>query len=166
MNEESKMIIGLFNDYATWVETLKDLDGKVWGAPISEGKWSISEIISHIMNWDHHLLLQVLPSVEKGEGMEFPEFDTFNKVASDYAQSGISQVQLIEEAVKTRESLVSELLKMPLEKLTLPLPSNGISHCPYTGEPYSLLYIVKEFSEHDTHHKQQIMEFLNKISLV
>ncbi len=28
--------------------------------------------------------------------------------------------------------------------------------CPHTGTPYSLLYIIQEFIEHDQHHKVQI----------
>ncbi len=154
------MFISDFRGYTSWLKTLKDIEEKVWTAPISEGKWSISEIIAHIMNWDHYLLTEILPAVKKGEGMNFPEFDSFNKTASEYARSSVSQINLIEEAINMRESLVSEILKMSNEKINKPLPCNGLSHCPHTGEPYSLNYLIKEFIEHDTHHKQQIIKFL------
>ncbi|QTH46930.1 hypothetical protein J4772_01225 [Cohnella sp. LGH] len=37
-----------------------------------------------------------------------------------------------------------------------PVTANGVELCPHTGTPYSLLYIIQEFIEHDQHHKVQI----------
>lgn len=34
---------------------------------------------------------------------------------------------------------------------------NGVENCPHTDTPYSLLYIIYEFIEHDIHHKNQIL---------
>ena len=161
MNDISKL-----SNYSTWLNTLVDLDETIWFNPIAKGKWSISEIIAHITAWDHHLLSEVLPSVRKEKGMEFPGFDSFNKKASDYAKSGISQSTLLMEAKDTRELLVKELNELPAETLNRSLPSNGAAHCPHTGTPYSLNYIVKEFTEHDHHHKEQIIHFLKKNSFV
>lgn len=126
------------------------------------GKWTVSEIISHIMNWDDYLLRETLSSVRNGQGMEFPDFDTYNKLASNYAKSGISKVKLLEEAKAKRELLVKELKLLPDENLKKPLTANGVSHCPHTGTPYSLIYIIKEFIDHDNHHKRQVIHFLNE----
>lgn len=126
------------------------------------GKWTVSEIISHIMNWDDYLLREPLSSVRNGQGMEFPDFDTYNKLASNYAKSGISKVKLLEEAKAKRELLVKELKLLPDENLKKPLTANGVSHCPHTGTPYSLIYIIKEFIDHDNHHKRQVIHFLNE----
>ena len=61
------------------------------------------------MNWDDYLLRETLSSVRDGKGMEFPDFDTYNKLASSYAKSGISKMKLLEEAKSKRELLVKEL---------------------------------------------------------
>lgn len=61
-------------------------------------KWTVGEIVSHIMNWDDYLLRETLSSVRDGQGMDFPDFDTYNKLASNYAKSGISKMKLLEEA--------------------------------------------------------------------
>ena len=164
MNEEAN-IIADFSKYSSWLNTLVDMNETLWSKPIAKGKWSISEIIAHIINWDNHLLSEVIPSVRKEKGMEFPDFDTYNKKASDYAKSGISQSKLLKEAKDTRELLVKELNELPTEKLTKSLTSNGITHCPHTGTPYSLIYIVKEFTDHDNHHKRQIIQFLKENNL-
>ncbi len=61
-----------------------------------------------------------------------------------------------------RELLVKELRLLPAGNLEKPLTANGVSYCPHTGTPYSLIYIIKEFIEHDNHHKKQIIHFLNE----
>ncbi|NHM34088.1 DinB family protein [Neobacillus terrae] len=162
---EASYIISNFKQYSPWLKTLVDLENALWSKSIAKGKWSVSEIIAHLMKWDNHLLLEVLPSVRNEKGMEFPDFDTYNKKASDYVKSGISQLKLIEEARDTRNQLVKELNEFPIEKLNKPLPANGITHCPHTGTPYSLMYIIKEFTDHDNHHKGQITQFLKENNL-
>ncbi|MEH6942585.1 DinB family protein [Bacillus sp. JJ722] len=164
MGEENN-IISTFKQYSSWLSTLKDMDGTLWSKPIAEGKWSVSEIIAHIINWDQHLLSEVIPSVRNEKGMNFPDFDTYNKKASEYAKSGISQVKLLEEANATRELLVKELNELPKEKLHKQLTANGVTYCPHTGTPYSLIYIVKEFIEHDNYHKRQIIHLLKDNNL-
>jgi len=164
MSKETN-IISDFSNYSSWLNTLEDMDETLWFKPIAQGKWSVSEIIAHIKNWDNHLLSEVIPSVRNDKGMEFPDFDTHNKKASDYAKSGISQSKLLEEAKDTRELLVKELNELPTEKLDKSLTANGVTHCPHTGTPYSLIYVVKEFTDHDNHHKGQIIQFIKENNL-
>ncbi|MBS4196901.1 DinB family protein [Lederbergia citri] len=159
MSEDTN-IISEFGKYSSWLNTLEDMDDTSWVKPIAQGKWSVSEIIAHIINWDNHLLSVVIPSVRNEKGMEFPDLDNYNIKASDYAKSGISQSKLLEEAKDTRNLLVKELNELPAEKLNKSLTANGVTHCPHTGTPYSLIYIVKEFTDHDNHHKGQIIQFL------
>ncbi|KFM98837.1 DinB family protein [Bacillus clarus] len=155
-------IIHNFKKYSIWVSTLKEMKEELWTIPISQEKWTVGEIISHIMNWDEYLLSEILPSVRKGQGMEFPDFDTYNKIASNYAKSGISKKKLIEEAKNKRELLVKELSLLSADKLNEHVTANGVVYCPHTGTPYSLIYIIKEFVDHDNHHKRQVTQFLNE----
>ena len=159
-------IINDFKEYSIWITTLKDMKEELWTAPISGGKWTVGEIISHIMNWDDYLLRETLSSVRDGLGMEFPDFDTYNKIASNYAKSGISKMKLLEEAQAKRDLLVQELNRLSIGKLKEHLTANGVSYCPHTGIPYSLIYIIKEFVDHDNHHKRQIINFLNENQVV
>ncbi|WP_045514953.1 DinB family protein [Neobacillus niacini] len=159
---EVNNVISNFKQYSSWLSTIEYMGETLWFKPIAQDRWSISEIIAHITNWDKHLLSEVLPSVREEKGMEFPDFDTYNKKASEHAKSGISQSKLFEEAKDTRELLVKELYEMPIEKLNKPLTANGVTHCPHTGTPYSLLHIIKEFIDHDNYHKRQIVQFLKE----
>lgn len=150
----------IFQSFVQWIDSLKGLDDDLWTEPIAEGKWSIGEIVSHIKGWDDYLLNVTLPIVIKGEEITFPAFDPFNEKASKYAKSGITKNELINVVIQTRERLVQQLVEFPEEKLYSPIKVDGMSHCPHSGEPYSLGYIISDFVYHDHHHKQQITDFL------
>lgn len=141
-----------FKEFNSWVVTLNKLEPDYWTKPISHGKWSISEIISHIMNWDNHIISQILPSVRQGKEIRFPNIDSYNQKASDYAKSGISQSALIEEVIRTREYLVTQLLEMPEDLYNAELN-------------YSLAFLIVEFVEHDNEHKAQINQFINNSAM-
>ncbi|MEK8130521.1 DinB family protein [Paenibacillus filicis] len=138
-----------FKEFSTWVATLHELDRELWTRPLSKGKWSTSEIISHIMNWDHHILTSILPAVKAGTPIRFPDEDRYNQQASDYARSGIGQSALLEEVIQTREQLVAELLDMPEAYY-------------YKQLNYSLSFLISEFVLHDRHHKEQIESWLRQ----
>ena len=154
-------IINQFHQLPSWMNSIKGMDEQLWGSPLSDGKWSTSEVLAHILNWDQYLLAEILPSVRNRKEMNFPDFDPFNQLASAYAKSGISSEALLNEAIAVREQLINQLIEMPDELLTYPLPVNGVSHCPHTGRPYSLIFIIEDFIEHDNHHKQEIVRFLH-----
>ncbi|MNG40975.1 hypothetical protein D3C84_1298530 [compost metagenome] len=59
-----------------------------------------------------------------------------------------------------REELCRRLHALGEELLRKPSTANGAAFCPHTGTPYSLLYIVEEFTDHDRHHRDQIEHFL------
>ena len=80
------------------------------------------------------------------EGMTFPDFGPFNQQASAYATSGLPFAGLLTQAKSARLLLAEELEAMPLDRLTMPLTSNGETHCPFTALPYSLLYTIEEFT--------------------
>jgi DinB superfamily len=152
-----------FQGMADWIERLREVEDEIWLKPTATDKWSISEILSHLMFWDRYLITEILPLIEKGAEVSFPPFDSFNQKAADYARSGLSKGELIQEVVETRDQLVFELLEMPADLRVKHVQVNGVTHCPRTAEPYSLFYLVHEFHEHDQHHKTQIERFLKEL---
>ncbi|KJB87837.1 hypothetical protein AZ66_10865 [Paenibacillus sp. E194] len=152
LNEQTLLRYKQFTD---WTDTLHHINEHIWSHPIAEGKASVAEIISHLINWDKYLLFTVIPAIRNGEGMVFPDFDPFNKIAYKYANSGVSQEQLLDEFKQSRHQLVEALLADP-DMTAKQVTANGAATCPYTGIPYSLLYVIHEFNDHDNHHKKQI----------
>ncbi|NBD27126.1 DinB family protein [Paenibacillus glycinis] len=134
-------------DFTAWVKTLNDLDPGLWLKPIAAGKWSTAEIVAHLANWDRHILSSILPAARQGGAIRFPDEDAYNRQASDYAKSGITQSALLAETIRTRERLVAELLEMPEEWYARKLN-------------YSLDMLIPEFANHDDHHRDQIVRFL------
>ncbi|REK76056.1 DinB family protein [Paenibacillus paeoniae] len=142
-----------------WTDTLRELDDNIWVTPIAEGKATVAGIISHLKNWDNYLIHTIIPAIKNGDGMVFPDFDSFNQTAYEYARSGISKNSILDEFKQTRLQLIELLLTEP-DVATKHVPANGVENCPHTGIPYSLLYIIHEFIEHDNHHKNQILSVI------
>ena len=159
MTSLGKETIHRYKEFIEWMDTLNDLDDRIWLTPIAEGKATVAEIVSHLKNWDNYLINTIIPAIKKGEGMVFPDFDSFNKRAYEYARSGISKNRLLYEFKQTRLELVELLLSNPAIA-TKHVTANGVENCPHTGTPYSLLYIIYEFIEHDIHHKNQILSVI------
>lgn len=148
-----------YREFIEWTDTLNDLDDSIWFTPIAEGKVTVAEIISHLQNWDQYLINTIIPAIKNGEGMVFPEFGPFNQIAYEYARSGISKKDLLDEFKQTRMQLTEIMLAEP-DVATKHVTANGVEICPNTGTPYSLLYIIYEFIEHDLHHKNQILSVI------
>ncbi|GFZ91582.1 hypothetical protein GCM10008018_42330 [Paenibacillus marchantiophytorum] len=148
-----------YKEFTEWTDTLHNIHEKIWLQPIAEGKASVGEIISHLKNWDTYLISTIIPAIKNGKGMVFPDFDYFNNIAYEYARSGVSRNCLLDEFKQTRTMLVETLLTES-EVVAKPVTANGLENCPHTGTPYSLLYIIHEFNDHDNHHKNQILTVL------
>jgi hypothetical protein len=145
--------------FTNWTDTLYEVPESMWLQPISEGKASIGEIVSHLKNWDSYLISTIIPAIKNGEGMVFPDFDSYNRLAYEYARSGISKDRLLDEFKQTRHKLV-DILLAEKDLVAKHVAANGTEKCPHTGTPYSLLYIIHEFNDHDNHHKNQIYRYI------
>lgn len=156
-------VIDEFASYIDWLNTLSGLDESMWEKSIATDKWSIKTIVLHIAHWDNHLLNVIIPAVKNGEGMIFPEFDSFNARATQKAKR-LSGENVLLLAKTSRSSLVEALRSLRQETLTSQTTANGVTHCPHRGVPYTLAYIVTEFIEHDRHHQQQVDGILGKTS--
>ncbi|WP_027086465.1 DinB family protein [Cohnella panacarvi] len=135
---ESKTVIERFRTNFAWTEKLSELSDIVWLKPIAEGKASTAEIIAHLMRWDRYLITDVIPTVQSGGDIAFPDFDAFNAEAYKYAKSGVSKGQLLDELRATREELCELLLAADDDTRGKALP------------------IIVDFIDHDNHHKSQI----------
>lgn len=160
---KTSVVIDEFASYIGWLNTLSGLDESMWEKSIATEKWSIKAIVLHIAHWDNHLLNVIIPAVKTGEGMIFPEFDSFNARATQKAKR-LSGENVLQLAKKSRSSLVEALTSLRQETLTSQTTANGAPHSPHEGVPYTLAYIVTEFIEHDRHHQQQVDGILGTTS--
>ncbi len=117
-------------------------------SPISNGKWSIKEIIGHIYYWDLYLLENMVPEMkENGVLPDFPDHDSYNEKAIRSIGSFTNTNDLIEEFVITRKKLINKMEDMDQGiRFTI-----GKKKRIFTPESF-----LKMFEGHDKHHMKQI----------
>ncbi|MBG0917015.1 DinB family protein [Exiguobacterium sp. SRB7LM] len=152
-------VIKEFASYTEWLDSLEKLSESDWNEQINSEKWSIKQIVLHIAHWDNHLLNVIIPSVKNGEGMIFPDFDSFNARATKRAEK-LTGDAVLKESLSSRQTLVNMLESLSEETLTFKTSANGVSHDPNQGVPYSLHVIIEEFIGHDRHHMKQVESIL------
>ncbi|MDF2947554.1 MAG: hypothetical protein K0S51_2233 [Bacillales bacterium] len=144
-----------FNNLVYSIEDLKKYELQRFDIPIAEGKMTIKETIAHIYRWDEFLLETAIPLFVSERAVSFLNFDEFNYNSIKFAET-ITTNELLELTKLTRTKLIDEFKKLDtllVEKITI----NGKS-----DEKYNLLYLIDDFVEHDTHHLNQIYEFVRR----
>ncbi|MBS4215182.1 DinB family protein [Neobacillus rhizophilus] len=138
-----------------WVASLKEISNDLWFNPFKEGAWGIADVISHFISWDKFLITNRVSYIYHNE--EFPEVnidvEAINKMASQYARSGISKEELISEFITVRKELVSLLQKIPEETFSEPYPGR---------ENMTIGEYFVGMIEHDLKHKEQIVKHIKK----
>jgi uncharacterized damage-inducible protein DinB len=157
MNEVNT--IRSLQSYTDFLIRLKSINTDLTEIPITEGKWSIKKIISHIYRWDIYLVEAVLPSAIEDKAVRFPSHDEYNEASAQYSDS-VGFEELIDQSILIRNSLINEVNNCK-NVLTEPITVQENTHCPNTNSTYSLLYLLGEFVEHDKHHRNQICTFLS-----
>lgn len=148
-------LIEQLEGYIAFVASLRDVDNIRWAVSMSEGKWSVRDIISHIMMWDKNFLDKIVPKLQNQESVELEE-DTdvqgFNDQAVEYGQT-LTKNQLLDEAIFYRSEIVSQLRRVPKPAFLTVFPGRDF---------YTLAsFLTDLFVSHDAHHMKQILQFLS-----
>jgi hypothetical protein len=153
MNKESILKENL--SFVEWCSTLKNLSNDIWFKPFKEGSWGTADVISHFISWDKFILENRISYILREERVPKINVDVeaMNKAASNYARSGISKEDLINQFISVRKELVSHIDTIPTEKFNQPIP--GIDHI-------TLSDYFAEMINHDLKHKKQIETFLQQ----
>ncbi|AQQ54010.1 DinB family protein [Planococcus lenghuensis] len=134
---------------AEWAESLKAVPDELWFRPFREGAWGPADVISHFITWDKFLIQNRISYLLRGD--EPPKLkvdvDALNKHASDFARSGISKEDLIDEFVLVRNALVTFIDKIPEERFLQPYPGNP---------EITLLDYFSGMVAHDRKHQKEI----------
>ena len=139
-----------FADFLPWVDKLRETNKDLWLTPITTGKWSLREILTHIMYWDINSLEMMVPNMEQGATLFFVDIEKNNQKAAILAQSYITLDALIDDLLKSRQQLI-ELLNEKYDDTTKFTIDN---------QNYTYKKFVNVFIHHDEHHRKQIQAFL------
>jgi uncharacterized damage-inducible protein DinB len=144
-----------YKNFNSWVLSLKQLSHEEWLQPIDEGKWSSAEIISHFISWDRFTLDQRLGKLKENAVLDpFPDFQSVNDRAAEYAKSGVTKNELIDEFIEIRSAAVEGFLKFE--------GAEHQFHFKIGNHPFTIASYMEDFIGHDLHHKAQIAAFLAK----
>ncbi|GGF92640.1 DinB family protein [Paenibacillus aceti] len=149
-------LISELEGFIGFVKTLDALSDEIWDAPLSKGKWSIHDMITHIMRWDEYFnnfTFPMLTETELSELREHPDYLAFNEQSIRYGK-GRTKNEIIEEAIRNRQLMVSNLSKLEDSKFSVVYPGDR----GFTIESY----LTEFFVSHDKHHMEQIQAYLMK----
>ncbi|WP_172798798.1 DinB family protein [Paenibacillus sp. FJAT-26967] len=139
-----------FADFLLWVGELRRTGQNLWLVPISAGKWSLREVLTHLMYWDKNNLETMVPLMTEGAQLFFVDIEKHNQEAAAWAQSYRTLDALIDDVIAVRQQLL-ELLEVKYDNTT----AFTIDY-----EDYTYRKFVDVFIHHDEHHKKQIEAFL------
>lgn len=143
-----------FTEIIGQVEVLKNIERIKWNQPISDGKWSIREIMGHLYFWDKFILETMLPKISDGAHLpKFPDNNMYNQKAIKYIEQYNQHESIINEFIQTRRELADGLNAIPNEARFTITADSSI---------YSIDSFVRMFIEHDAHHLKQINSYLQK----
>lgn len=99
----NEQLIQQFSYFATYADSLRLTDDEKWTVPIAKGKWSVRDIVAHMMLWDRYFLEGAIQKITDQKRITTREldFDEFNKRAVDYAKTK-SKEEIIGEAIQYR----------------------------------------------------------------
>ena len=151
-----KKLIADLGTYIEFLDNHRRTDTEVWFSPITPGKWSIHDIIAHIMMWDRHFLSETMRGIEAGQMLPIEEEDDYQAFNDRAVAVGhkMSKDQLIDEAIHVRTELVARLGR---------LERGAFSAAPVSGKGMTLgSFLQQMFVDHDRHHVEQITKYLSQ----
>lgn len=150
-------------EFEQWIADVRELESKgetFWDRPLGEGKWTVREMVSHIVEWDRYSYENAIAKLLAGEATTLvPEgnetFDSFNARAAEIGRAR-SAVELTADAIAWRKKLSEGFRALSDEEFSRTyLYSNG--------EKFQPAAYMRDFAQHDRHHLAQVSALENEI---
>ncbi|MEB3057347.1 DinB family protein [Bacillus pseudomycoides] len=148
MKSSKKKIIEHHSKVIGFVDSLNSLNEKQWRFPIAEGKWTVAEVIGHLIPWDEFVLHKRIPFLFNEN--ELPTAPSTNELNTEAAYNA---------RVKDKNEIMSHFLskRKELLKAIEDIPSIKWGNEVMIGKTkLSLFDYFYGLSKHDDHHLQQI----------
>ncbi|MFP4975541.1 DinB family protein [Paenibacillus sp. CN-4] len=150
-------LLSTFEQWALFCEELKNLSDKQWASSLEPGKWSIKDIVCHMMRWDRYFYESAIRPIATGEELTLRHlnYDEFNKESMDIAVS-LTPSELVQQTIDARMDIISEIHAMPA----------GVREGKYMDADGNEFYIpqyLQDFIWHDRHHMGPLQQYLKAI---
>ncbi|OUS76104.1 hypothetical protein B1748_14940 [Paenibacillus sp. MY03] len=158
MAKTSKEMVEEFKSFINFVQDLKKIDEEHWNRPLSEGKWTLKDVISHIMLWDKYFYEEGIKKIKLGQpvSVRHLNFDEFNANAREYAKTQ-SRDQIIDQFLEYRKKIISDISGLPEEDYIKAYKDGDT-------KKFSIRGYLRGFISHDKHHKKQIEKYIKSLT--
>jgi hypothetical protein len=149
-------LISRMQDFCGFLALLSDVRADVLLAPMAEGKWSVQEVVAHIMTYDEAFLQSVVIPIEDGRQPNVPDTadnQSFNEKAAELGRK-LTKAQLLQRANLSRRQLLDHLRRLPPKAFQTKQAGRvdvGLSEL-----------LDNDFVSHDRIHMEQMRRFLEK----
>ncbi|MDU5144884.1 MAG: DinB family protein [Paenibacillus dendritiformis] len=149
MNEKSKLL----DQFGAWNRFVLQLANQEWHTPIDEGKWTIHDIVSHIMMWDKYFYEEAIYPIANGKPVTVSDldFDAFNREAVEYGKT-LAKEDLIALTTRCRNLLLETIARFDDDTFSRE----------YAEGKFTVRTYLEDFIWHDRHHMAQIEEYRRK----
>lgn len=151
--ESKEQLLDQFSEWISYVKKLEGYGEGVWNQEIAEGKWSLRELVSHMMLWDKYFFETAIEKIFKEERLtlQHQNYDDFNDSAKAYGNR-TSIMELSEQSIYIREQIIQYIRNLPEEVY--------LASYMDTGDPFHIPQYLKDFIWHDQHHMSQVDDFI------
>jgi uncharacterized damage-inducible protein DinB len=158
MPKLSKDMVEEFKSFIQYVEGLRLIKEENLNQPISDGKWTLKDIISHIMLWDKYFYEEAIHKVKLEESVtaRHLDFNEFNAKAIEYAKTK-SVDDIIQTCIEYRSKIIEDISGLPEEEYLREYKDGD-------KKKFSIRGYLRAFISHDKHHKKQIVKFIKGVS--
>lgn len=157
MAKTNDELLNDFKSFIPFVKSLADLNDDIWENSLEVGKWTLKDVISHIMLWDKYFYEEAIQKIVLNEPLTVKHlnFDDFNKNAIHYAKNKTKK-DLIDELFLYRSKIIDAIAGMSEEEFMK-------EHFDGDRKKFSVRKYLKGFIPHDSHHKKQIQKYIKSI---
>ncbi|WP_339223502.1 DinB family protein [Paenibacillus sp. FSL H8-0332] len=149
----NKQLILEFESFIPYIQSLDSMEDADWEAPLEAGKWSLKDVLCHIMLWDKYFYVEALVKIKEGLPLTAAhmDFNAFNANAVLYARTVTRQ-----EAIRLFVLYRTKIIEVAASLSDTALEQN---HRDGDGKKFSICKYLRDFISHDKHHKKQIEKY-------
>lgn len=150
LNNQKQAILNHYLSTIDWINSLESLPEEEWRKPISSDKWTVAEVIGHLIPWDKFVLEKRIPYFFQANKLpKSPDIEEMNQQAASESRK-CTKNETIHKFIKTRKELMEAIGSLRDEYWNKDLIIGNTR--------LSLYEYYNGLAEHDIHHFKQVQE--------
>lgn len=152
METEKEQLLRKFGEWISFVVDLGKYNEQIWDQRIVADKWTVREVVIHILRWDDYFFEEAIAKAGAGLPLTVKhlDYDVFNLSARTYGKTA-AIADLVHQAVQSRHRIIAVLSGLTEEQYTA-------TYRDADGQPFEAEQYLKDFIGHDQHHINQIKQ--------